>query len=535
MHLLLARWRGSDARMKTPCNYVMTRALGMAALAAICVALTGCGGGGGGGGSGDSGPPPVNGPAWGGFGRDAQHSALGGIATQALARLLWNTAVDQAPQYTPSGALLIHYGSPVISAHNTVIVPVRTANGGVRIEARAGANGVLLWSADSDYVLRTPMPSAWTPSYGIALTPGNRLYFAGAGGKIFYRDDVDNPSGVVRTLTIPNTGPQDRGINAALTVDAAGTLFLTYSGSSSQFPSRVVRVLADGTMTTMSLASFVPLNPEIVITSPALNSAPAVSADGKTLYIVVISGHTPSNITFVWYLVALDANTLEFKSNVVLRDPVTGGFATVSQNSSASPTVGPDGDVYFGVLESQPPAHNFRGWLLHFDATLATTKAPASFGWDDTASVVPATMVPSYTGASPYLLAIKYNNYGGAGTGDGKNLMAIVDPSAVQTDTISGQPVMKEILTILGPTPDKNFPGGVREWCVNTVAVDPFTRSVLVNSEDGMLYRWSLVTNTFTEKIRLGNEIGEAYTPTVIGPNGVVYAINNAIMYAVGQ
>jgi hypothetical protein len=58
---------------------------------------------------------------------------------------------------------------------------------------------------------------------------------------------------------------------------------------------------------------------------------------------------------------------------------------------------------------------------------------------------------------------------------------------------------------------------------------------VLVNSEDGMLYRWSLVSNTFTEKIRLGNEIGEAYTPTVIGPDGAVYAINNAVLYAIGQ
>jgi hypothetical protein len=33
-----------------------------------------------------------------------------GIAMQALSRL-WNTAIDQAPQYTQNGALLIYYGS----------------------------------------------------------------------------------------------------------------------------------------------------------------------------------------------------------------------------------------------------------------------------------------------------------------------------------------------------------------------------------------------------------------------------------------
>jgi len=522
--------------MKTHRSDVTTRAsLRIVALAAICLALAGCGGGGGG--SGDNGPPPVNGPAWGGFGRDAQHSALGGVATQALARLLWNTVVDQAPQYTANGALLIHYGSPLISPHNTVIVPVRMANGIVRVEARAGASGALLWSADSDYVLAAPTANAWTPSYGMALTPGNRLYFAGADGKIFYRDDVDNPSGTVRSVRVPNfSAPVFSRINAALTVDAAGTLFFGFTAEShSSVPSSMVRMTTDTTMTVVAMNTLVP--PILVGATtafPATNSAPALSPDGTTLY-AVINGSNGDSLTPTTWLVAMDANTLALKSRVALLDPVTQMPARVSDNSSASPTVGPDGDVYFGVLESNAPAHNFRGWLLHFNATLATTKAPAAFGWDDTASVVPATMVPSYTGASPYLLAIKYNNYRGAGTGDGKNRMAIVDPGAVQTDAISGAPVMKEVLTILGPTPDSGFAGGVREWCVNTVAVDPFTRSVLVNSEDGMLYRWSLVTNTFTEQIRLGNEIGEAYTPTVIGPNGVVYAINNAIMYAVGQ
>jgi hypothetical protein len=94
---------------------------------------------------------------------------------------------------------------------------------------------------------------------------------------------------------------------------------------------------------------------------------------------------------------------------------------------------------------------------------------------------------------------------------------------------------MVEVLTVLGPTPDPGYPGGVKEWCVNTAVVDPVSKSVLVNSEDGQMYRWDLVTNTLSEQIRFTNGLGESYTPTALGPDGVVYAINNAVLFAVGR
>src|SRR5207244_3135406 len=53
--------------------------------------------------------------------------------------------------------------------------------------------------------------------------------------------------------------------------------------------------------------------------------------------------------------------------------------------------------------------------------------------------------------------------------------------------------------------------------------------------EDGCLYRWDLTTNTFSQMIELTPGIGEAYTPTVVGVDGTVYAINNATLFAVGQ
>ena len=50
-----------------------------------------------------------------------------------------------------------------------------------------------------------------------------------------------------------------------------------------------------------------------------------------------------------------------------------------------------------------------------------------------------------------------------------------------------------------------------------------------------LLYRWDLTTNTFTETLTLSNGIAEPYTPTVIGPDGTVYAINNGNLFAVGN
>jgi len=199
--------------------------------------------------------------------------------------------------------------------------------------------------------------------------------------------------------------------------------------------------------------------------------------------------------------------------------------------------VGPDGDVYYGVLANVAGFHNSRGWLLHFDAGLTQSRTPGSFGWDNTPSVVPAGIVPSYTGASSYLLMCKYNNYLGAGTGDGNNKIAIVDPFAGQADPITpAVTVMREVLTISGATPEPGeAPPAVREWCINTAAVDIPGKSILANSEDGVLYRWDLTTGTFTQNIRLTVGIGEAYTPTAIGADGAVLAINNAILFSIAR
>lgn len=519
-----------------------------AALALACAAgIAACGGGGGS--SGSPGPDPepapapgIDGPAWWGFARDAQHSALGAVATQDFERIRWSRPVDLAPRYRPSGALLIHYGSPVITSHNTVVMPVKTgATGGFRFEARSGANGGLIWSADSDYVLPA---HNWVPSYNLALNAANRLHAPGAGGKLLVRDNADAATGTVGKLVFYGTAAYDAApaafnstvfINTPITIDAAGNVFFGFivtGANPAGLSSGIARIGADGVGSWVSASAAAG---DAAVTKPATNSAPAVSSDQATLYVAVNSAAVSGTVQ-AGYLLALDSRTLAVKGRVALLDPLTGARARVSDDGTSSPTVGPDGAVFFGVLEAVFGSHNGRGWLLHFDALLTTNRTPGGFGWDDTASVVPASMVPSYTGPSSYLLMTKYNNYSGAGSGDGRNRVAVIDPGATQRDDVSGLPIMREVLTILGPTPEPgNYAGAVKEWCINTAAVDPLTNSVLVNSEDGYLYRWDLTLNRFTQRIQLTSGIAESYTPTAIGADGAVYAINNAVLFSIGR
>ena len=73
-------------------------------------------------------------------------------------------------------------------------------------------------------------------------------------------------------------------------------------------------------------------------------------------------------------------------------------WVRLDDDGSATPTVGPDGDVYYGVLAGNGSDNHYRGFLLHFsygfDSTkqqfAVATKLPGAFGWDDTASIVAA-------------------------------------------------------------------------------------------------------------------------------------------------
>ncbi|HSV16612.1 MAG TPA: hypothetical protein VLI90_20275, partial [Tepidisphaeraceae bacterium] len=483
---------------------------------------------------------------WGSYAGNAQHTGISPFQSQSLDQIKWQTAVDQQPQIVDND-IFIHYGEPLFTHDNVMILPVKTqADGGFELQGRRGSDGKLLWTVKSDYV---QPPHAWGLPFSPALTGNDRVYFPGAGGTIHYIDHANLPGAkTVHSLSyygLANYTAHKSALDGTTFVDTPLTLGpdggvyygVQVTGTNPlNLHGGLARVAGFGAPAFASAAS---ASGSLQMDKVAQNCAPALSNDGKIVYVTVNQTNfigVGAGILASDYLLALDAETLKTVGKTQLIDPASGSFAQIPDISTATPTVGPDGDVYYGVLDPGNDNHD-RGFLLHFNRTLAQSKTPGAFGWDDTASVVPASIVPSYHGSSKYLLMTKYNDYAGLG-GTGVNKLAVLDPNATETDPISGATTMKEVLTIAGVTPDKEFPelpGAVREWCINTAAVDPYTDSILAGSEDGKLYRWNLASNTFSQVIKLTDGVGEAYTPTAVGPDGTVYAINNGTIFAVSS
>ncbi len=484
-------------------------------------------------------PRSAHAQSWNSYGRDAQHDALGSGPSQLPIVIRWSTPVDLDPQYSGNGDLYIHYGSPVITAQNNVLIPVKTgANGGFQVNAFHAATGQQYASWTTDYVLPA---HNWTPPMGITLTAdGKYVAIPGTGGTVWLRSSPNATNGTATRLAFYgignyNSNPQAFSnaihICTPITSDSSDTLYFGYVSSGaalpgypSGIPSGLARVPVSGSPTFVSAHS---LAQDASIQQVVYNCAPALTADGSKLYIAVSQGSYGSG-----YLCLVNSSNLKPINQVALIDPRNPQwYASLPDDGTASPTIGPDGDVYFGVLEANFPSNHARGWLLHFNSALTTTKTPGAFGWDDSASIVPRNLVPSYRGTSSYLVMTKYNNYADPGIGgNGLNMVALLDPNVNMADPITGATVMNEVLKVLGPTANANLPG-VDEWCINSAAIDPINRCAIINSEDGHVYRWSFATNTLSLGLRLAPPTGEAYTSTAIGPDGAVYAINNAQLF----
>ena len=113
-------------------------------------------------------------------------------------------------------------------------------------------------------------------------------------------------------------------INTPITVDAQGNVyfgFVVTGANPAGLTSGIARIGADGSG---SFAPAATLAGDTLIAKVAMNSAPAVSNDGQTLYVVVntASAATPSGVQY-GYLLALDSHALTLRRRASLIDPRT--------------------------------------------------------------------------------------------------------------------------------------------------------------------------------------------------------------------
>lgn len=451
------------------------------------------------------------------------------------------------------------------------------------------------WDVWTDW---KPVPfgsPSWEPVFHPAIDAGF-LYMPGAGGSVLVVNRESgtlvrriNPFGVTIDPSIFVTGP--------LTIDSNGSIIYNAirldpeaPWSSDALGAWLVRIAPDGTSETLSYAGLVPNAPaatDLCMTTfltgdlpwppspdavpgsascgsqrPGINVAPAVAPDG-TIYTV-----SRAHFRDRWgYLVAVDSDFTP-KWSASLRDrfhdgcgvllPPNGmpggcregaqlgvdpadntpGAGIVSDSSSSSPTIAPDGTILYGAFSRYNHA---AGHLMRFDAD-GTYLGAYRYGWDLTPTI--------WEHDGTYSIILKENRYGvgsycGNATHCPSNRTEVTPDDPEQYLITQLDPDLNVEWTFRNTNtmsctrdPDgtvdcvSDHPHGF-EWCVNAGVVD--SRGVFyANGEDGVLYAIAQGGELFDSTF-LQLALGAAYTPVAIGADGLIYAQNAGRLLVVGE
>ena len=443
------------------------------------------------------------------------------------------------------------------------------------------------WTFASDW---KPEPaggsvSDWEPVFHPVLA-GDFLYAPGIGGTVFR---VSRSTGSLLARINPFGADLDPDIFVAggLAADAAGNVYYNAvrldrvsPWTSDVLGAWLVKVAPDGTAAKAAFSTLVPGAPASSALCrlnfvgglpwpPSLNAFPPASACGSQRPgINVIPAIAPDGTVYTvsrahyndhyGYLVAVRPDlTPAWSASLrgILKDgcgvglppngtpggcrgsstrgvdPATNDFPAgrVSDQSSASPAVLPDGSVLYGAFTS----YNYlRGHLFKFGPD-GRALATYDFGWD----ITPAVFAHDGT----YSVLVKDNHYEvGSYCGDPRycpaevaryDLTSLDANLSIEWRFTNTNPLSCEHRPDSSVTCVSDHENGF-EWCVNQPAVDS-AGVAYATSEDGFLY----VVGRGGEllgKIFLDVALGAAYTPLSISSNGLIYVQNNGHLFAVG-
>ena len=278
-------------------------------------------------------------------------------------------------------------------------------------------------------------------------------------------------------------------------------------------------VAPDGTVYTASVAHFDNQISYLVAVNPDLTPKWASSMQNRlTDGCGVLLPIAPKGVTNM-------ANSCRWGTAIGV-DPTTNakGSATISDVSSSTPTVLPDGSILYGVTDNYDYS---RGHLMHFDPQGHYVNS-YTFGWDSTAAV--------YQHDGTYSIVIKDNHYDAAAYCYFNNpVCTSLPPGPYYVSQLNSN--LQVEWSFQNTTYDQQHPGGY-EWCVNAPAIDS-QGLVYVTSEDGNVYSIPQgnhgVFTTPHQKIFLKEALGAAYTPLSIGSDGKLYTQNDGNLFVVGQ
>lgn len=467
---------------------------------------------------------------WPQWGRTAQHSGTTPAVGQSPNTKLANVTFDQfthQEEAENSGELLAHYQAPLVDG-SQVFLEYKT---GTYVSCHPPGSGqpfpcgpdawdsqiwnekaymwqgtslVEQWTFPSDWKPESASGlGGWEPVFHAVLAKGF-VYVPGFAGSIYKVNETDG-SLVAQYKPFGPVDDPNKFVSGPLTADDRGNIYYNVIGFDAADPwgtdiqgAWLVKVSPQGAVQRVNYAFLVPGAPHNCgglpcgSQRPGINVAPAVSADGKTIY-TMSRAHFFSSFSAV---VAVNSD-LTPAWQASLRNQVGPGIVGyVSDVSSSTPGVTPDGSVLYAAVGQNAG----RGYLFKFSSAGQYLTA-YNFGWDSTPAIYPHD--------GTYSVVIKDNHY------------------------VSGGPFyITQLDANLVPEWRYKSPSN-REWCVNAPAVDA-NGIVYANSEDGNVY----VINqggTLKGKLFLRVALGAAYTPIAIGRDGKLYTENDGDMFVIGN